>query len=70
MADSNRVLGGLKTAEKNRQYNKDFYKIIGRKGGKMSHGGGFADNPDFAREMGLKGAEISLRVRREKAALK
>lgn len=34
--------GGLKSAETNRKkYGKDFYREIGRKGGKNGHTGGF-----------------------------
>lgn len=57
------TLGGIKAKETNmRRYGKDFYKIIGRKGGSVSKGGGFAKNPDLAREAGRKGGQASRRT--------
>ena len=48
--------GGLKAAETNRKrYGKTFYVRIGALGGKKSTGGGFAANPELAREAGRKG---------------
>ena len=45
--------GGLKARDRNKQlYGQDFYTKIGRAGGKIYRGGSFADNPEFAREMG------------------
>lgn len=56
--------GGEKAAQTNKQrYGQDFYMNIGRSGGKKSTGGGFAKNPDLAREAGRKGG---LRSRRRK----
>lgn len=48
--------GGVKAAATNKQkYGEDFYKKIGTLGGKKSRGGGFAANPELAREAGRKG---------------
>ena len=50
--------GGLKAAETNRKrYGKTFYVRIGALGGKKSTGGGFAANPELAREAGRKGGQ-------------
>ena len=54
--------GGQKAAATNKaKYGKDFYAEIGRKGGKNGHTGGFAANPELAREAGRKGGKISKR---------
>lgn len=54
--------GGLKAAQTNRlKYGDDYYIRMGRKGGQMSHTGGFAANPAFARIAGAKGGRISRR---------
>lgn len=54
--------GGLKAAATNiERHGKDFYKRIGRKGGKASNNGGFAANPELARIAGRKGGRISRR---------
>lgn len=54
--------GGLKARETNlRKQGKDFYRRIGRIGGKNGHTGGFASNPDLARRAGAKGGRISRR---------
>lgn len=51
-------MGGLKAAETNRKrYGKTFYVRIGALGGKKSKGGGFAANPELAREAGRKGGQ-------------
>lgn len=53
---------GKKTYETNiEKYGKDFYRNIGRKGGKNGHTGGFAANPELARIAGAKGGKISRR---------
>ena len=57
--------GGLRAAKTNKQrYGQNFYETIGRAGGKISTGGGFANNPELARAAGRKGG---LRSRRSKA---
>lgn len=54
--------GGQKAAATNRKkYGRDFYAEIGRKGGRNGHMGGFAANPELAREAGRKGGLISKR---------
>ena len=54
--------GGLKTAKINKElHGGDFYKRIGRRGGKASGKGGFAANPALARLAGAKGGSISRR---------
>ena len=59
-------LGGLKASETNRnKYGNDFYKRIGRIGGKNGHTGGFASNPELARLAGAKGGRISRRGKRK-----
>lgn len=54
--------GGRKAAATNKQrYGMAFYESIGRSGGKISRGGGFAKNPTLAREAGRKGGQASRR---------
>lgn len=54
--------GGRKAALTNkRKQGADFYSRIGRKGGKNGHTGGFAANPELAREAGRKGGKKSKR---------
>lgn len=61
------VAGGKKAAEKNiSRYGKDFYSIIGKKGGKNGHTGGFAANHELARIAGQKGGRISKRGKSKK----
>lgn len=43
------------------KYGPNFYKEIGRKGGKKSSGGYFKGNPEVARLCGKKGGRISLK---------
>jgi general stress protein YciG len=57
--------GGLKAAIKNKQRRPDFYPEIGRKGGKISRGGGFALNRELAREAGRKGGQAKRKPRVE-----
>lgn len=58
--------GGRRAAATNKQlYGQDFFKRIGRLGGLISRGGGFAANPALAAEAGAKGGRAS---RRRKAA--
>lgn len=54
------VEGGKKAGQTNKEkYGSDFYKRIGSMGGKISKGGGFAANPELAREAGRKGGSKS-----------
>lgn len=54
--------GGRKAAATNKaKYGLNFYADIGRKGGRNGHTGGFAANPELAREAGAKGGRISKR---------
>ena len=53
--------GGLKAAKKNLERDPDFYRKIGKKGGKNGHTGGFAANPELAKLAGAKGGRISRR---------
>lgn len=56
-------VGGLKASQTNlKKYGKDFYKIIGSKGGQNGHTGGFAARPELARAAGAKGGRISRRT--------
>lgn len=56
------ILGGKKAAETNkRKYGNDWYAKIGAKGGRNGHSGGFAANPQLAREAGRKGGLKSKR---------
>ena len=56
------VEGGKKTARTNiKKYGKDFYRELGRKGGKNGHTGGFFANRDLARIAGAKVGKISRR---------
>lgn len=55
-------IGGLKASATNKaRYGKDWYAKIGRKGGQNGHTGGFAANPELAKEAGRKGGTISKR---------
>lgn len=54
--------GGLKASTTNKaKYGNDFYRIIGAKGGRNGHTGGFHNNPELARTAGAKGGRISRR---------
>jgi general stress protein YciG len=58
--------GGRKAAATNKmRYGANFYESIGKLGGQKSRGGGFAKNPDLAREAGRRGGMAS---RRRKAS--
>lgn len=55
-------LGGLRAAATNKErHGEDFYKNIGKLGGKAGHTGGFAANPALAQLAGAKGGRISKR---------
>lgn len=54
--------GGARAAETNKaKFGPDFYREIGRKGGKVGRTGGFYANRELAREAGRKGGTISRR---------
>jgi general stress protein YciG len=54
--------GGIRAAATNKQrHGIHFYENIGRKGGAMSKGGGFAKNPELARIAGRKGGAAGRR---------
>lgn len=54
--------GGVKAAATNKaKYGEDFYRELGRKGGRNGHTGGFAANPELARIAGSIGGKISKR---------
>ena len=54
--------GGKKAAATNKaRHGSNFYAEIGRIGGSHGHTGGFASNPELAREAGRKGGLISRR---------
>lgn len=58
--------GGYKAAATNkRRYGEDFYENIGRKGGRISSGGGFASVPGLAQRAGTLGGLTSRRRKRE-----
>lgn len=60
---SGTVSGGRKARETNlKKHGKDFYRIIGSKGGQNGHTGGFAANPALARIAGAKGGRKSRRT--------
>jgi general stress protein YciG len=62
--------GGMRAAETNRRrYGENFYPQIGRKGGKLSRGGGFALNHDLAVEAGRKGGQVSRRTKELKSSV-
>lgn len=58
--------GGKKSAAKNTQFDADFYKKIGAKGGSISRHGGFFKNRELAREVGAIGGRKSRRGRASK----
>lgn len=54
--------GGLKAAATNKKrHGKDFYALIGARGGRNGHVGGFSSNPALARLAGAKGGSNSSR---------
>lgn len=62
-------IGGIKAAVTNKQiHGNDFYKRIGKKGGKNGHTGGFAANRELAKIAGRKGGLISRRGKAKKLA--
>lgn len=60
--------GGLKTAKTIKErYGKDFYREMGRKGGRNGNTGGFFDNPELAKKAGRKGGLVSSRAKNKKS---
>lgn len=56
------VAGGKKAAKTNKaKYGDDYYRELGRRGGKNGHTGGFAANPELAKIAGAKGGRLSKR---------
>ena len=54
--------GALKARQTNiKRHGENFYKLIGAKGGRNGHTGGFASNPELARIAGSIGGRISRR---------
>lgn len=54
--------GGIKAAATNKaKYGEDFYRELGRKGGRNGHTGGFAANPELAKIAGALGGRKSKR---------
>lgn len=62
-------IGGIRAARTNKQRYGDgengFYPQIGRLGGTISRGGGFAGNRELAIEAGRKGGKASRRTKKE-----
>lgn len=57
------IAGGRKARDTNyKLHGKDFYRIIGSKGGQNGHTGGFYRNSEAARKAGAKGGRISRRT--------
>lgn len=62
---SGTVEGGRRAAETNkRRYGPTFFKDVGQLGGLKSRGGGFAKDPDLAREAGRRGGLASRRKKK------
>jgi general stress protein YciG len=58
-------IGGQQARDTNyERHGKDFYKIIGAKGGRNSNTGGFYANRELARTAGAKGGRISRRKKK------
>ncbi len=61
--------GGQRAAATNKaRYGVNFYMEIGRRGGQISRGGGFAANPELAREAGRRGGQASRRRKSDEQA--
>lgn len=59
--------GGRKTATRMYEiYGSDYYRNIGRKGGRNGHMKGFALNPELAKVAGRKGGQKSRRGKAKK----
>lgn len=50
------------------RYGLNFPEEIGRKGGKISRGGGVTGNPKFAAELGAKGGSAPRRTKKQMEA--
>ena len=62
---SGTVAGGLKTKKTiSERYGSDWYKKIGKLGGKACVPKGFAVNPELAKRAGSKGGKISRRSKK------
>ena len=62
-------LGGIRAAQTNKQrYGANFYEVIGKAGGTISRGGGFAKNRALAVEAGRRGGQASRRRKAEDQA--
>lgn len=48
------------------RHGDNFYSLIGAKGGRNGHTGGFASNPELAKIAGQKGGKISRRTKEPK----
>ena len=60
---SGTIEGGKKAKKSNiAKYGEDFYKMIGAKGGRNGHTGGFASNHELAKIAGAKGGRKSRRT--------
>lgn len=56
--------GGRKAAATNKHlYGQNFYTRMGRIGGKISRGGGFAQSHELAAAAGRKGGKVSKRTK-------
>ena len=54
--------GGMKAAATNKErHGKEFYALIGSKGGRNGHTGGFYANPELAKRAGAIGGKKSKR---------
>lgn len=56
-----RPIGQKAAATAKAKYGKDFHRLIGAKGGKLGHTGGFAAVPGLAKRAGKIGGTISRR---------
>ena len=54
--------GGKAAAKTNKQkYGENFYRLIGQRGGRLGHTGGFASSTELARRAGALGGKVSRR---------
>ena len=65
---SGTIAGGRKAKETNYKiHGRNFYKVIGAKGGRAGHSGGFATSHEWAVECGRKGAIARYGIKKEEA---